>query len=150
MKHQGGQAVLFLRDDSSVCVIWPIPLSATDSSDTPLQLISLRHRCALAIAGTMAEIPASPMPPAVEYSKFRGTSRWLRIGTASPCSKAAIYRIIFAVGSARHRSDDTRGTLSPGACENVAQSETADAANSSQASAVEGDCHRERSTRYLT
>src|SRR6516165_4215484 len=29
MKHQGGKAVLFLRDDSSVCAIWPIPLSAT-------------------------------------------------------------------------------------------------------------------------
>src|SRR5215831_11051536 len=52
MKHQGGKAVLFLRDDSSVCAIWPIPLSATDWSDTPrCQLISLRHRCGIGDRG---------------------------------------------------------------------------------------------------
>ena len=34
------------------------------------------------------------------------------------------------------------GSLSPGACEDVTQSETADVADPSQASAVEGDCHR--------
>ena len=35
------------------------------------------------------------------------------------------------------------GALSPGACEDVAQSETADAADTSQTTAVEGDRNRE-------
>src|SRR5262249_33536200 len=39
--------------------------------------------------------------------------------------------------------DDAGGALSPGACEEVAPSETADAADPSQAAAVEGDRHRE-------
>src|SRR5216684_404462 len=51
---------------------------------------------------------------------------------------------------ARHRTDDTGGALPSGACEDATQSETADAADSSQASAVQGDCHRERSARYFT
>src|SRR6476619_7337925 len=42
---------------------------------------------------------------------------------------------------------DAGRTLSSGACEDVTQSETADAADPSQASAVQGDCHRERSAR---
>jgi hypothetical protein len=50
---------------------------------------------------------------------------------------------------ARHRPDDTGGTLSPGACEDAPQSETANAADPSQASAVEGDCNRERSAQYF-
>ena len=50
---------------------------------------------------------------------------------------------------ARHRSDDAGGTLPSGACEDATQSETADAADPSQAAAVEGDCHRERSARYF-
>ena len=41
------------------------------------------------------------------------------------------------------------GTLSAGPCEDSPQSETADAIDPSQASAVEGDCNRERSTWYL-
>src|SRR6478672_2527490 len=51
---------------------------------------------------------------------------------------------------ARHRPDDTGGALPFGACEDATQSETADAADPSQASAVQGDCHRERSARYFT
>ena len=50
---------------------------------------------------------------------------------------------------ARHRPDDTGGALPSGACEDATQSETADAADPSQASAVQGDCHRERSARYV-
>ena len=46
--------------------------------------------------------------------------------------------------------DDAGGTLSPGPCEDATQSETTDAADPPQASAVEGDCNRERSTRYFT
>src|SRR6478609_286229 len=42
------------------------------------------------------------------------------------------------------------GALPSGACEDATQSETADAADPSQASAVQGDCHRERSARYFT
>jgi transposase len=42
------------------------------------------------------------------------------------------------------------GLLSSGACEDATQSETANAADPSQAFAVEGDCHRERPTRYFT
>ena len=41
------------------------------------------------------------------------------------------------------------GTLPSGACEDVTQSETADAADPSQAAAVEGHRHRERSARYF-
>src|SRR5882724_4095840 len=51
---------------------------------------------------------------------------------------------------AQHRSDDAGGTLSPVPCEDATQSETTDAADPSQASAVEGDCNREPSTRYFT
>ena len=51
---------------------------------------------------------------------------------------------------ARHRADDAGGALASGACEDAAQSETADAADPSQAAAVEGHRHRERSTRYFT
>ena len=50
---------------------------------------------------------------------------------------------------ARHRADDAGGALPSGACEDATQPETANAADPSQASAVEGDCHRERSTRYF-
>jgi hypothetical protein len=42
----------------------------------------------------------------------------------------------------RHRADDAGGALPSGACEDVAQSETADAADPSQAAAVEGYRHR--------
>ena len=38
-----------------------------------------------------------------------------------------------------HRPDDTGGALPSGACEDATQSETADAADPSQASAVQGD-----------
>src|SRR5262249_44368964 len=38
-----------------------------------------------------------------------------------------------------HRPDDAGGALSPGACEDVAPSETADAADPSQVAAEEGD-----------
>jgi len=41
------------------------------------------------------------------------------------------------------------GALSPGACEDVAQPETSDAADPSQAAAVEGHRHRQRSARYF-
>src|SRR5208282_904979 len=50
----------------------------------------------------------------------------------------------------RHRADDAGGALPSGACEDVTQSETADAADPSQAAAVEGDCHRQRPARYFT
>src|SRR5580692_7589928 len=50
---------------------------------------------------------------------------------------------------ARHRADDAGRALPPGACEDVTQSETADAADPSQATAVEGDRHRERPARYV-
>ena len=43
----------------------------------------------------------------------------------------------------RHRANDASGALSPGACEDAAQSEAADVADPSQAAAVEGDRHRE-------
>ena len=51
---------------------------------------------------------------------------------------------------ARHRADDAGRALSSGACEDATQSETADAANSSQVAAVEGDRNRERSAWYFT
>src|SRR4051812_36109271 len=41
-----------------------------------------------------------------------------------------------------HGTDDAGGDLSPGACEDVTQSETADAADPSQAAAVQGDRYR--------
>ena len=44
---------------------------------------------------------------------------------------------------ARHRADDAGRALPPGACEDVTQSETANAADPSQAVAVEGHRHRE-------
>jgi transposase len=44
---------------------------------------------------------------------------------------------------ARHRADDAGGAVPSGACEDAPQSETADAANPSQAIAVEGHRHRE-------
>ena len=44
---------------------------------------------------------------------------------------------------ARHRADDASGALPSGACEDVTQSETADAADPSQAATVEGDRNRE-------
>src|SRR5580704_19003512 len=50
---------------------------------------------------------------------------------------------------ARYRSDDPGGTVPSGACEDAPQSETANAADPSQASAVEGHRHRERSARYF-
>src|SRR6185503_7895674 len=50
---------------------------------------------------------------------------------------------------ARHRADDAGGAISSGACEDVTQSETADAADPSQASAVESHRHRKRSTRHV-
>ena len=43
---------------------------------------------------------------------------------------------------ARHRADDAGWALSPGACEDVTQPETADVADPSQVAAVEGHCHR--------
>jgi transposase len=46
----------------------------------------------------------------------------------------------------RHRADDAGRTLSSGACEDATQPETANAADPSQASVVEGDCNRERPT----
>ena len=42
----------------------------------------------------------------------------------------------------RDGADDAGWALSPRACEDVAQPETAHAADASQAAAVEGDCHR--------
>ena len=50
---------------------------------------------------------------------------------------------------ARHRADDAGGALSSGACEDAAQSEAANAADPSQAAAVEGHRHRERSARHV-
>ena len=50
---------------------------------------------------------------------------------------------------ARHRADDAGGALPSGACEDVTQSETANAADPSQAVAVEGDRHRERPARHF-
>src|ERR1700686_638214 len=43
---------------------------------------------------------------------------------------------------ARHGPDDAGGTLSPGACEDAPQSETANAADPSQTAAVQGHRHR--------
>src|SRR6266436_5624847 len=51
---------------------------------------------------------------------------------------------------ARHRANDAGGALPPGACEDAPQPETANAVDPSPAIAVEGDRHRERSTRYFT
>ena len=48
---------------------------------------------------------------------------------------------------ARHRSDDAGGDVPPGACQDATQPETADAADPSQAIAVEGHRHRERPAR---
>ena len=50
---------------------------------------------------------------------------------------------------ARHRANDAGRALPPGACEDLAQSETANAADPSQAAAVEGHRHRERPARYV-
>src|SRR5215475_6215078 len=44
---------------------------------------------------------------------------------------------------ARHRADDAGGALSSGACKDDTESETADAADTSQAATVEGDRNRE-------
>ena len=44
---------------------------------------------------------------------------------------------------ARHSADDAGGALSSGACEDDTQSETADAADTSQAATIEGDRNRE-------
>src|SRR5262245_5313617 len=44
---------------------------------------------------------------------------------------------------ARHSADDAGGALSSGACEDDTQSETAHAADTSQAATVEGDRNRE-------
>ena len=49
----------------------------------------------------------------------------------------------------RHRTDDAGRALSPGACEDLAQSETAHAADPSQAAAIESHRDRERFARYL-
>ena len=49
----------------------------------------------------------------------------------------------------RHGADDAGGALSSSACEDVAQSETADAADPSQAAAVEGHRYRQRPARYF-
>ena len=40
-----------------------------------------------------------------------------------------------------HRADDAGGALSSGACEDITQSETANAVDPSQAAAVKGDRH---------
>src|SRR5207342_3947456 len=48
-----------------------------------------------------------------------------------------------------HGPDDAGWALPPCACEDVTQPEAADAADASQAAAVEGDRHRERPTRYV-
>src|SRR3954462_6288876 len=45
--------------------------------------------------------------------------------------------------------NDAGGALPSGACEDITQSETADAADSSQAATVEGHRHRERPTWYF-
>src|ERR1700761_5090632 len=50
---------------------------------------------------------------------------------------------------ARHRSEDPGGAVSPGACKDAPQPKTANAADPSQAIAVEGHRHRERSARYF-
>jgi hypothetical protein len=52
-------------------------------------------------------------------------------------------------GEAWHSADDAGRALSPGACEDVTQSEAADAADPSQAASIEGHCHRERPTCHL-
>src|ERR1700686_5052267 len=52
-------------------------------------------------------------------------------------------------GCARHRPDDPGGTVPSGACKDAPQPKTANAADPSQASAVEGYRHRERSARYF-
>src|SRR5262245_54267930 len=51
---------------------------------------------------------------------------------------------------AGHRADDAGGPLPSGACEDATKPETADAADPSQAIAVEGHRHRERSARDFT
>ena len=50
---------------------------------------------------------------------------------------------------ARHGADDAGGTLPSSACEDVTQPEAAHVADPSQAAAVEGHRHRERSARHL-
>ena len=50
---------------------------------------------------------------------------------------------------ARHRADDAGGALSSGACEDITQSEAADASDPSKAAAVEGHRDRERPARHL-
>src|SRR5271168_1575940 len=45
---------------------------------------------------------------------------------------------------ARHGADDAGGALPPGACQDVTQSKTADAADPSPTASVEGDRHRKR------
>src|SRR5450830_619838 len=49
----------------------------------------------------------------------------------------------------RDCADDEGGALSSGECEDVTQPETADAADASQAAAVEGHRYRQRPTRYF-
>src|SRR5215469_4055644 len=50
---------------------------------------------------------------------------------------------------ARLGADDACGTLSPGACEDVTQSEASGAADPSQVASIEGHCHRERPACHL-
>ena len=50
---------------------------------------------------------------------------------------------------ARHGADDAGGALPSGACEDVTQPKTANAADPSQAAAVEGHRHRQRPARHL-
>ena len=50
---------------------------------------------------------------------------------------------------ARHGADDAGGALPSGACEDVTQPETANAADPSQAAAVEGHRHRQRPARHF-
>src|ERR1700747_2998123 len=52
-------------------------------------------------------------------------------------------RIGLEAGPSWHGADDASGTLSTGPCENVAQSEAADAFDPSQACAIEGHCSRQ-------
>src|SRR6185436_13598898 len=50
---------------------------------------------------------------------------------------------------ARHRADDAGGALPSGACEDVTQSETSNAADAPQAAAVKGNRHRKRPACHL-
>src|SRR5712675_2191375 len=52
--------------------------------------------------------------------------------------------------ASRHRADDPGGTVPSGACKDAPQPKTANAADPSQAIAVQGDCHRERSAGHFT